>query len=68
LEQGVIRKIFGPNRDEISGQFRIPRSEELRSLYKKASEVQEEKVAHSESKKQEYPVIARWNWYDVLSE
>lgn len=33
--RGVIRKIFGPNRDEISGQFRTPHNEELRCVYKK---------------------------------
>ena len=33
FENGVVRKIFGPKRDEITGDWRIKRNEELRTVY-----------------------------------
>jgi hypothetical protein len=33
FENGVLRRIFGPKRDEVTGEWRKLHSEELHSLY-----------------------------------
>jgi hypothetical protein len=33
FENRVLRKIFGPNRDEVTGEWRELHSEELHNLY-----------------------------------
>jgi len=33
FENRVLRKIFGPKRDEVTGEWRKPRNEELNNLY-----------------------------------
>jgi len=33
VEHRVLRKIFGPNRDEVTGEWRRPHYEELHDLY-----------------------------------
>jgi len=33
LKKKVLRKIFGPKRDEVTGEWRQLQSEELRDLY-----------------------------------
>jgi len=33
FENGVLRRIFGPKRDEVTGQWRKPHNEELNDLY-----------------------------------
>jgi hypothetical protein len=33
LENGVLRRIFGPNRDEVTGEWRKLHNEELHILY-----------------------------------
>jgi hypothetical protein len=36
FENRVLRRIFGPNRDEESGEWRILHNEEIRNLYSSA--------------------------------
>jgi hypothetical protein len=33
FENRVLRRIFGPNRDEVTGEWRILHNEELNGLY-----------------------------------
>jgi hypothetical protein len=33
FENRVLRRIFGPKREEVAGGWRIPHNEELRNLY-----------------------------------
>ena len=33
FENRVLRRVFGPKRDEVTGEWRILRNEELRDLY-----------------------------------
>ena len=33
FENMVLRRIFGPKRDEVTGEWRKPRNEELNNLY-----------------------------------
>jgi hypothetical protein len=33
FENRVLRIIFGPNRDEVTGEWRKPHNEELNDLY-----------------------------------
>jgi hypothetical protein len=33
FENGVLRRIFGPKRDEVTGEWRKLHNEELRDLY-----------------------------------
>jgi hypothetical protein len=33
FEKKVLRRIFGPKRDEVTGEWRKPHNEELRDLY-----------------------------------
>jgi hypothetical protein len=33
LENGVLRRIFGPKRDEVTGEWRKQQNEELNDLY-----------------------------------
>jgi hypothetical protein len=33
FENGVLRRIFGPKRDEVTGEWRKLHSEELHNLY-----------------------------------
>jgi hypothetical protein len=37
FENGVLRKIFGPKRDEVTGEWRKLHNEELRDLYSSPS-------------------------------
>jgi hypothetical protein len=37
FENRVLRRIFGPNRDEVTGVWRKPHSEELHNLYSSLS-------------------------------
>jgi hypothetical protein len=33
FENGVLRKIFGPKRDEVTGEWRVLHNEELNDMY-----------------------------------
>jgi hypothetical protein len=37
FENKVLRRIFGPKRDEVTGEWRKLRNEELRDLYSSTS-------------------------------
>jgi hypothetical protein len=37
FENGVLRRIFGPKRDEVTGEWRKAHNEELRNLYSSTS-------------------------------
>jgi hypothetical protein len=37
FEKKVLRRIFGPKRDEVTGEWRKPHNEELRDLYSSPS-------------------------------
>jgi hypothetical protein len=37
FEKKVLRKIYGPNRDEVTGEWRKLHSEELHNLYSSLS-------------------------------
>jgi hypothetical protein len=37
FENRVLRRIFGPKRDEVTGEWRILHKEELRDLYSSPS-------------------------------
>jgi hypothetical protein len=37
FENRVLRKVFGPKRDEVTGGWRKPHNEELRDLYSSPS-------------------------------
>jgi hypothetical protein len=39
FENRVLRRIFGPNRDEVTGEWRKLHNEELRDLYSSSSRI-----------------------------
>jgi hypothetical protein len=39
FENGVLRRIFGPKRDEVTGKWRKLHNEELRDLYSSPSKI-----------------------------
>jgi hypothetical protein len=66
LENTVLRKIFGPKRDEVTGEWRKLHNEELRDLYSSPSIVRiikarrmrsEGHVARMEEKRNAYKLL-----------
>jgi hypothetical protein len=65
LENRVLRNIFGPNRDEIRGDWRNPHNEELHNLYSWSNRIMKSRnmrsaghIACIGAKKNEYRVLA----------
>jgi hypothetical protein len=44
FENRVLRRIFGPKRDEVTGEWRKLHNEELRDLYPSSSRVKEDEM------------------------
>jgi hypothetical protein len=52
FENGVLRRIFGPKRDEVSGGWRKLRNEELHNMYSSPSIIRIIKSSR-----------IRWTWH-----
>jgi hypothetical protein len=68
FENRVLRKIFGPNRDEVTGEWRKLHSGKLHNLYSSPDTIRQNKsrrmrwaghVAHMEEDRKVYKVLAR---------
>jgi hypothetical protein len=52
FEKGVLKRIFGPKRDEVTGRWRKRHNEELRNLYSSPSTIRMIKLRRM-----------RWTWH-----
>jgi hypothetical protein len=66
FENRVLRRTFGPKRDEVAGEWRKLHNEELRNLYSSADIIRQmksrrlgwaEHVAHKKKEKKLYKVL-----------
>jgi hypothetical protein len=68
FENGVLKRIFGPKRDEVTGYWRKPHNEELHNLYSSSNIIRMIKskrmrwtahVARMGTKRNAYKVLVR---------
>jgi hypothetical protein len=57
----VLKRIFGPKKDEVTGGWRKLRKEELHNLYSSPSQVKEDEMGRACSTNGE-----KWNAYRIL--